>query len=51
MADVSVAIHEVLEDLRGTALDERDNGDKFERLVLNLQRCVADLSSDHIRLG
>ena len=38
MADMSVTIHEVLEDLRGAALDERDKGDKFERLVLNLLR-------------
>ena len=35
---MSVSIHEVLETLRGTALDERDKGDKFERLVLNLLR-------------
>ena len=35
---MSVSIHEVLEALRGTALDERDKGDKFERLVLNLLR-------------
>jgi hypothetical protein len=34
MAFMSVSIHEVLETLRGTALDERDKGDKFERLVL-----------------
>ena len=33
---MSVSIHDVLEGLRGTALDERDKGDKFERLVLNL---------------
>lgn len=32
------SIHDVLEGLRGTALDERDKGDKFERLVLNLLR-------------
>jgi predicted helicase len=35
---MSVSIHDVLETLRGTALDERDKGDKFERLVLNLLR-------------
>ncbi|MCW2772819.1 MAG: putative Helicase [Nocardioides sp.] len=35
---MSVSIHDVLEGLRGTALDERDKGDKFERLVLNLLR-------------
>lgn len=38
MASVSVSIHDVLEGLRGTALDERDKGDRFERLVLNLLR-------------
>jgi predicted helicase len=38
MGPMSVSIHEVLETLRGTALDERDKGDKFERLVLNLLR-------------
>ena len=32
------SVHEVLEALRETALDERDKGDKFERLVLNLLR-------------
>nr|WP_260173847.1 type ISP restriction/modification enzyme [Nocardioides albus] len=30
---VSVSIHEVLGNLRATALDKRDQGDKFERLV------------------
>jgi predicted helicase len=35
---MSVSIHDVLEGLRGIALDERDKGDKFERLVLNLLR-------------
>lgn len=30
---MSVTIHEVLGDLRGAALDERDKGDKFERLI------------------
>ncbi|GAA2146440.1 DEAD/DEAH box helicase [Nocardioides koreensis] len=35
---MSVTIHEVLEGLRGSALDERDKGDRFERLVLNLLR-------------
>jgi len=35
---MSVTIHDVLEGLRGTALDERDKGDRFERLVLNLLR-------------
>jgi predicted helicase len=38
MGPMSVSIHELLETLRGTALDERDKGDKFERLVLNLLR-------------
>jgi predicted helicase len=38
MAAMPVSIHDVLEGLRGTALDERDKGDKFERLVLNLLR-------------
>ena len=35
---MSVLIHDVLEGLRETALDERDKGDKFEALVLNLLR-------------
>ena len=35
---MSASVHEVLEALRETALDERDKGDKFERLVLNLLR-------------
>lgn len=30
---MSVTIHEVLHDLRDTALDKRDKGDKFERLI------------------
>ena len=30
---MSVTIHEVLGDLRAPALDERDKGDKFERLI------------------
>lgn len=30
---MSVTIHEVLGDLRATALDKRDQGDKFERLM------------------
>ncbi|WP_328990330.1 DEAD/DEAH box helicase family protein [Kribbella sp. NBC_01245] len=33
-----VTIHEVLEQLRATALDERDKGDKFERLVASYLR-------------
>lgn len=33
MRVMSVSIHELLGDLRSTALDERDKGDKFERLV------------------
>ena len=33
MARMSVTIHEVLGDLRSTALDTRDQGDKFERLM------------------
>ncbi|QSR31329.1 damage-inducible protein [Nocardioides sp. S5] len=35
---MSVTIHEVLEDLRASALDERDKGDKFERLVQSFLR-------------
>ena len=35
---MSASVNEVLEALRETALDERDKGDKFERLVLNLLR-------------
>ena len=35
---MSVSIHEVLDGLRGSALDERDKGDKFARLVLSLLR-------------
>jgi predicted helicase len=38
MSLMSVSIHDVLEGLRRAALDERDKGDKFERLVLNLLR-------------
>jgi len=38
MSPMSVSIHEVLDGLRGEALDERDKGDKFERLVLNFLR-------------
>jgi len=30
---VSTSIHELLDDLRAGALDERDKGDKFERLI------------------
>lgn len=33
MHAMSMTIHEVLGDLRGAALDERDKGDKFERLI------------------
>src|SRR3954468_18429930 len=33
MRVVSVTIHEVLGELRQSALDKRDQGDKFERLV------------------
>ena len=33
IARVSVTINEVLGELRSTALDERDKGDKFERLI------------------
>lgn len=35
---MSVTIHEVLGDLRASALDERDKGDKFERLVQSFLR-------------
>ncbi|CUR62099.1 putative Helicase [metagenome] len=35
---MSVTIHEVLGDLRSSALDERDKGDKFERLVQSFLR-------------
>jgi hypothetical protein len=35
MARMSVTIHEVLGGLRESALDKRDQGDKFERLVLS----------------
>jgi predicted helicase len=38
MGGMSVSVHEVLETLREASLDERDKGDKFERLVLNLLR-------------
>lgn len=30
---MSVTIHDLLDDLRATSLDERDKGDKFERLI------------------
>jgi hypothetical protein len=33
MAFVPVTTHDVLEGLRGTALDERDKRDTFERLT------------------
>jgi len=35
---MSVTIHEVLGDLRATALDRRDQGDKFERLIQSYLR-------------
>lgn len=35
---MSVTIHEVLGELRGTALDQRDKGDKFERLIASYLR-------------
>ena len=35
---MSVTIHEVLGDLRVTALDWRDQGDKFERLIQSYLR-------------
>ncbi len=35
---MSVTVHEVLGRLRETALDKRDKGDKFERLVVNFLR-------------
>ena len=35
---MSVTIHEVLAGLRDTALDERDKGDRFERLVASILR-------------
>jgi predicted helicase len=35
---MSVTIHEVLRELRASALDERDKGDKFERLVQSFLR-------------
>ena len=35
---MSVTIHEVLGELRASALDERDKGDKFERLVQSFLR-------------
>jgi hypothetical protein len=35
---MSVSIHEVMDGLRGSALDERDKGDMFARLVLSLLR-------------
>lgn len=35
---MTVSIHEVLGDLRTSALDERDKGDKFERLVQSFLR-------------
>lgn len=35
---MSVTIHQVLGDLRGTALDQRDKGDKFERLIASYLR-------------
>jgi hypothetical protein len=38
MGSMSVSVNDVLVALRDTALDERDKGDKFERLVLNLLR-------------
>lgn len=42
MLPVTVSIHEVLTDLRTTALDERDKGDKFERLVQAFLRTDAE---------
>ena len=38
MPCMSVTIHDVLGGLRETALDQRDKGDRFERLVLNFLR-------------
>ena len=38
MLPMSVTIHEVLGDLRASALDQRDKGDKFERLVQSFLR-------------
>lgn len=35
MAPMSVTIHELLGGLRESTLDKRDQGDKFERLVLS----------------
>ncbi|WP_344341730.1 restriction endonuclease, partial [Streptomyces rhizosphaericus] len=38
-------IHDVLDDLRAQSLDERDKGDKFERLILNFLRTDPEWSS------
>ncbi len=38
MHPMSVTIHEVLGELRASALDQRDKGDKFERLVQSFLR-------------
>lgn len=35
---MSTTIHELLDDLRAQAVDERDKGDKFERLVADYLR-------------
>jgi hypothetical protein len=33
MLDMPTTIHEILDELRASALDERDKGHKFERLI------------------
>ena len=39
---MSATIHDLLDDLRATALDERDKGDRFERLIASYLRTDAE---------
>jgi predicted helicase len=43
--EVTATIHEVLGELRATSLDERDKGDKFERLVMAYLRTDPEWSA------
>ncbi|MGL5824079.1 MAG: restriction endonuclease, partial [Nocardioides sp.] len=45
MASPGVTIHDVLDQLRRTALDERDKGDKFERLIRSYFRTDPEWAS------
>jgi predicted helicase len=49
MARMSVTIHEVLGGLRDTALDKRDQGDKFERLVLSFLKMDPEVGEPVLR--